>query len=187
MLTLQKKFINYITKMLPVLNSTIFGNEITINLSMNKMFPIFFFLKTHTHTQFTLLSDLVIVDYPQKKQRFELVYNLLSLRFNSRLRVKLNVNELQSVTSLVPLYRVAGWLEREAWDMFGIVFINHPDLRRILTDYGFEGHPLRKDFPLTGFLEVSYSELQKQVVYRPVNLAQHYRTFEYKTPWKNNK
>jgi len=98
--------------------------------------------------------------------------------------VKLNINEYQKVPSTVSIYKISGWLEREAWDMFGIFFNNHPDLRRILTDYGFEGHPLRKDFPLSGFLEVYYSELQKQVVYRPVNLAQQYRSFEFKTPWK---
>lgn len=185
MLTLQKKFTTYLTNMLPIFSSIIFKNEITLLISENKMIPFFFFLKNHSHTQFKLLSDLVVVDYPQKKKRFEIIYNLLSIRFNIRLKVKVNMNELQSVPSLVSIYPVAGWLEREAWDMFGLFFANHPDLRRLLTDYGFEGHPLRKDFPLTGFLEVYYSELQKQVVYKPVNLSQQYKSFEFKTPWKH--
>src|SRR5690606_16772658 len=128
---------------------------------------------------------LVIIDYPQKGARFEIVYNLLSLRFNTRLKVKLNINEIQTVNSIVSIYSVAGWLEREAWDMFGIIFSNHPDLRRILTDYGFEGHPLRKDFTLSGFLEVYYNELKKQVVYKPINLSQQYKSFEFKKPWVN--
>jgi NADH/F420H2 dehydrogenase subunit C len=185
MLTLQKKFIKYLTNMLPIFSSIIFKNEITLIISENKIIPFFFFLKNHSNTQFKLLSDLVVVDYPQKTKRFEIIYNILSIRFNVRLKIKVNMNELQSVSSLVSIYKAAGWLEREAWDMFGIFFANHPDLRRLLTDYGFEGHPLRKDFPLTGFLEVYYSELQKQVVYKPVNLSQQYKSFEFKTPWKN--
>jgi NADH dehydrogenase (ubiquinone) Fe-S protein 3 len=181
---LQKNFIKYLTTILPIFTSIIYKNEVTIIISIKKLFPILFFLKNHTQTQFKILSDLVVIDYPQKKSRFEVVYNLLSIRYNTRLKVKLNINEYQKIPSIVSIYKISGWLEREAWDMFGIFFNNHPDLRRILTDYGFEGHPLRKDFPLSGFLEVYYSELKKQVVYRPVNLAQQYKTFEFKTPWK---
>jgi NADH:ubiquinone oxidoreductase subunit C len=107
----------------------------------------------------------------------------LSIRFNNRLKVKININELESVDSIINIYKTAGWSEREAWDMFGIFFNNHPDLRRILTDYGFEGHPLRKDFPLSGFVEVYYNELKKRVVYEPLNLSQQYRLFEFNSPW----
>lgn len=180
---LQKKFSMYLKSMLPILTSIIYKNELTVIIPTNKILSILFFLKNHSHTQFKILSDLVVIDYPQKKARFEIVYNLLSIRFNTRLKVKLNINELQAVYSVVSIYRVSGWLEREAWDMFGIIFTDHPDLRRILTDYGFEGHPLRKDFPLSGFLEVYYNELQKQVVYKPVNLSQQYKSFEFKSPW----
>lgn len=182
-LKLQKKFTTYLINMLPILNTIIFKNELTIIIPENKILSIFFFLKNHSHTQFKILSDLVVIDYPQKKKRFEIVYNLLSIRFNTRLKVKININELQTINSITSIYKTAGWLEREAWDMFGIFFSNHPDLRRILTDYGFEGHPLRKDFPLSGFLEIYYNELQKQVVYKPINLSQQYKVFVFKSPW----
>ncbi len=108
---------------------------------------------------------------------------MLSIRFNSRIRVKIVITELQPIDSITTIYKAAAWWEREAWDMFGIFFTNHPDLRRILTDYGFEGHPLRKDFPLSGFLEVYYNELKKRVVYEPINLSQQYRLFEFNSPW----
>lgn len=180
---LTQKFSQYLLQVLPIINYTIYKNELSINIPFNKIVPIFFFLKNHTNTQFKVLSDICVVDYINKKKRFEIIYNLLSIRFNTRLKVKILINELQPVDSIISIYRTANWSEREAWDMFGIFFTNHPDLRRILTDYGFEGHPLRKDFPLSGFLEVYYNELKKRVVYEPINLSQQYRLFEFNSPW----
>ena len=180
-----KTFSQYLLKILPIINYTIYKNELDINISRKKLIPILFFFKNHTNSQFKVLSEICTVDYINKEQRFEIIYNLLSLRFNSRLKIKIKINELQPVDSISKIYQAANWCEREVWDMFGIYFINHPDLRRILTDYGFEGHPLRKDFPLSGFLEVFYNELKKRVVYEPINLAQQYRLFEFNNPWDN--
>lgn len=178
-----KKYNQYLLSILPIINYSYYKNELSINIPFNKIIPIFFFLKNHTNAQFKILSDICIVDYINKKERFEIIYNLLSIRFNNRLKVKVVIHELQPIDSIVPIYKTAGWSEREAWDMFGIFFHNHPDLRRILTDYGFEGHPLRKDFPLSGFLEVYYNEFKKRVVYEPINLSQQYRLFEFNSPW----
>lgn len=176
----------YLLDILPIINFSFYKNELCINIPLNRIIPILFFLKNHTNSQFKILSDIVVVDYINKKERFEIIYNLLSIRFNNRLKIKININELQQIDSIVGIFKTAGWLEREAWDMFGIFFNNHPDLRRILTDYGFEGHPLRKDFPLSGFLEVYYNELKKRVVYEPLNLSQQYRVFEFNSPWDKN-
>ena len=176
-------FSQYLLKILPIINYTFYKKELSINIPSNKIIPIFFFLKNHTNCQYKILSDLCAIDYITKKERFNVVYNLLSVRFNSRIRVKLSINELQPIDSITSIYKAANWWERETWDMFGIFFSNHPDLRRILTDYGFEGHPLRKDFPLSGFLEVYYNELKKRVVYEPINLSQQYRLFEFNSPW----
>jgi NADH/F420H2 dehydrogenase subunit C len=176
-------FSQYLLKILPIINYTISKKELSINIPFNKIIPIIFFLKNHTHCQYKVLSDLCVVDYVNKKERFDVIYNLLSIRFNSRIRIKVSITELQPIDSITSIYKAASWWEREAWDMFGIFFINHPDLRRILTDYGFEGHPLRKDFPLSGFLEVYYNELKKRVVYEPINLSQQYRLFEFNSPW----
>jgi NADH dehydrogenase (ubiquinone) Fe-S protein 3 len=182
-MNLLTRFSNNLLQILPIINYTLYKNELCINISSKKLIPILFFLKNHTNSQFKLLSEICAIDYINKKQRFEIVYNLLSIRFNSRLKVKININELQPIDSIISIYLAANWCEREIWDMFGIFFSNHPDLRRILTDYGFEGHPLRKDFPLSGFLEVFYNELKKRVVYEPINLSQQYRLFEFNTPW----
>jgi len=133
---------------------------------------------------FQMLIDICGVDYPDRAARFEVVYNLLSLKHNFRLRVKVAAAEDQPVPSIAGLYSTAGWFEREAWDLYGIYFADHPDLRRLLTDYGFEGHPLRKDFPLTGYVEVRYDIEQKRVVYEPVNLRQEFRTFDFVSPWE---
>ena len=178
-----KKFSHYLLKILPIINYTIFKNELCINIPKNKLIPILFFVKNHTNSQFKVLSEICVVDYINNENRFEIIYNLLSLRFNSRLKIKIQSNELQPIDSIITIYKAANWCEREVWDMFGIFFENHPDLRRILTDYGFEGHPLRKDFPLSGFLEVFYNELKKRVVYEPINLSQQYRLFEFNNPW----
>nr|AEP42858.1 NADH dehydrogenase subunit 9 [Phytophthora alni]AFQ01952.1 NADH dehydrogenase subunit 9 [Phytophthora uniformis] len=180
---LLQKFSQYLLQILPIINYTLYKNELCINISTNKLIPILFFLKNHTNCQFKILSEICVVDYINKKKRFEMIYNLLSIRFNSRLKIKITINEVQSVDSIITIYKAANWCEREVWDMFGIFFFNHPDLRRILTDYGFEGHPLRKDFPLSGFLEVFYNELKKRVVYEPINLSQQYRLFEFNNPW----
>jgi NADH dehydrogenase (ubiquinone) Fe-S protein 3 len=178
-----KTYSNYLLKILPIINYTFNKKELSINIPFNKIIPIFFILKNHTNCQYKILSDLCIVDYINKKQRFNIIYNLLSIRFNSRIRIKMDITELQPIESIATIYKAAVWWEREAWDMFGVFFSNHPDLRRILTDYGFEGHPLRKDFPLSGFLEVYYNELKKRVVYEPIHLSQQYRLFEFNSPW----
>lgn len=182
-MTVLKKFSQYLLKILPIINYTIYKNEICLNISPNKLIPILFFFKNHTNSQFKILSEICAVDYINNEKRFEIIYNLLSLRFNSRLKIKIKINEFEPIDSIIEIYKAANWCEREVWDMFGIVFVNHPDLRRILTDYGFEGHPLRKDFPLSGFLEVFYNELKKRVVYEPINLSQQYRLFEFNNPW----
>ena len=142
------------------------------------------FLRDDQRCLFKMLVDICGVDYPEREQRFEVVYNLLSLKHNLRLRLKVPAAEDQPVPSVTGIYSVAGWFEREAWDLYGIYFSGHPDLRRILTDYGFEGHPLRKDFPLTGFVEVRYDIEQKRVIYEPVKLRQEFRTFDFQSPWE---
>ncbi len=131
-----------------------------------------------------MVLDVTAVDYPQRDERFEVVYHLLSLKHNQRIRVKLAAGEETPVPSVTEVFNSANWLEREAWDMYGIYFSGHPDLRRLLTDYGFEGHPLRKDFPLTGYVEVRYDEDQKRVVYEPVKLSQEFRSFDFMSPWE---
>jgi NADH-quinone oxidoreductase subunit C len=133
---------------------------------------------------FEQLTDVTAVDYPDRVERFEVVYQLLSYKHNRRMRVKLTTDEDTPVPSAVSIYSAANWFERETWDMFGVFFDNHPDLRRILTDYGFEGHPFRKDFPLTGYVEVRYDEDQKRVVYEPVRLTQDFRSFDFLSPWE---
>jgi len=142
------------------------------------------FLRDDEKCLFKMLIDICGVDFPDRPARFEVVYNLLSLKHNLRLRVKVAAAEDQPVPSVAGVYSVAGWFEREAWDLYGIYFADHPDLRRILTDYGFEGHPLRKDFPLTGYVEVRYDNEQKRVVYERVSLRQEFRTFDFESPWE---
>jgi NADH-quinone oxidoreductase subunit C len=133
---------------------------------------------------FQQLIDLCGVDYPERAERFDVVYHLLSLTRNARIRVKVSTDETAPVPSAIPVYPAAGWFEREAFDMYGMLFSGHPDMRRLLTDYGFQGHPLRKDFPMTGYVEVRYDEEQKRVVYEPVKLTQEYRNFDFLSPWE---
>ena len=133
---------------------------------------------------FKVLVDVSGVDYPERPERFEVVYNLLSLKHNRRIRVKVATDESQPVPSVVGVFSSANWYEREIWDLYGVYFSDHPDLRRILTDYGFEGHPMRKDFPLTGYVEVRYDENQKRVIYEPVKLKQEFRSFDFLSPWE---
>jgi NADH-quinone oxidoreductase subunit C len=142
------------------------------------------FLRDDPKCQFKMLVDLCGVDYPDRAERFEVVYNLLSLKHNRRIRVKLKADEDTAVPSATGVYRSAGWYEREVWDLYGVFFSDHPDLRRILTDYGFDGHPLRKDFPLTGLVEVRYDAEQKRVVYDKVKLTQEFRSFDFLSPWE---
>ena len=141
-------------------------------------------LRDDPRCAFEVLVDVCGVDYPDRPRRFEIVYNLLSLKFNQRIRLYVAADEESPVPSAVGLYSSAGWWEREAWDLFGIYFAGHPDLRRIMTDYGFEGHPLRKDFPLTGYVELRYDEERKRVVYEPVRLTQEFRSFDFLSPWE---
>lgn len=142
------------------------------------------FLRDDPECQFKMLVSLCGADYPDREKRFEVVYNLLSLSQNNRIRVKISVTENELVPTVSKVFSTAGWFERETWDLFGIYFDGHPDLRRILTDYGFEGHPLRKDFPLTGYVELRYDEEQRRVVYEPVKLTQDFRNFDYLSPWE---
>ena len=142
------------------------------------------FLKNYKDTKFKQLVDITAVDYPENEKRFKMVYLLLSHEFNQRIIINFLIKENESVASLFKIFPSANWMEREVFDMYGINFINHPDLRRILTDYGFEGHPLRKDFPLTGHNEVRYSEDEKKVIYEPIKLEQNYRNFDYESPWE---
>lgn len=141
-------------------------------------------LRDDPNAQFKQLMDVTAVDYPDRPERFEVVYNLLSLKHNLRIRVKVPAAEDTPVPSVVEIFSSAIWFEREVWDLFGVFFSDHPDLRRIMTDYGFEGHPLRKDFPLTGYVEVRYDEDQKRVVYEPVSLVQEFRNFDFVSPWE---
>ena len=142
------------------------------------------FLLNDANCDFKQLMDICGVDYPEQDERFEVVYNLLSLKHNFRIRVKVRTDEQTPLDSITSIFSAANWFEREVWDMYGVYFSDHPDLRRILTDYGFEGHPLRKDFPLTGFVELRYDETQKRVVYEPVKLTQDFRNFDFVSPWE---
>uniref|UniRef100_A0A8B9G7X2 NADH dehydrogenase [ubiquinone] iron-sulfur protein 3, mitochondrial n=2 Tax=Amazona TaxID=12929 RepID=A0A8B9G7X2_9PSIT len=159
-------------------------NELELLIHPDGIIPVLTFLRDHTNAQFKSLADLTAVDVPSRQYRFEIVYNLLSLRFNSRIRVKTYTDELTPIDSAVSVHKAADWYEREVWDMFGVFFANHPDLRRILTDYGFEGHPFRKDFPLSGYVEVRYDDEVKRVVAEPVELAQEFRKFDLNSPWE---
>jgi NADH-quinone oxidoreductase subunit C len=158
--------------------------ELTIEVNWDAIVTVLTFLRDDTNCQFRELIDICGVDYPGRERRFEVVYHLLSLRQNQRIRVKLSTDESTPVPSATGVFSAAGWWEREAWDLYGILFSGHPDLRRILTDYGFEGHPLRKDFPLTGHVEVRYDDEQKRVVYEPVKLTQEFRSFDFLSPWE---
>ena len=158
--------------------------ELTIEVNWDAIVTVLTFLRDDTNCQFRQLIDICGVDYPGRERRFEVVYHLLSLRHNQRIRVKLSTDESTPVPSATGVFSAAGWWEREAWDLYGILFSGHPDLRRILTDYGFEGHPLRKDFPLTGHVEVRYDDEQKRVVYEPVKLTQEFRSFDFLSPWE---
>jgi NADH-quinone oxidoreductase subunit C len=158
--------------------------ELNITVKAHNVVPVLKFLRDDRLCRFLQLIDLCGVDYPERTKRFDVVYHLLSMHNNTRIRVKAAVGEGENIPTAIDVYPCANWFEREAFDMYGIQFEGHPDLRRILTDYGFEGHPLRKDFPLTGHVEVRYDDAQSRVVYEPVNLTQEYRNFDYLSPWE---
>ncbi len=164
--------------------SDISFGELTITARADRIVHVLKFLRDDSLCRFIQLIDLCGVDYPERSQRFDVVYHLLSLHNNTRIRIKCAVGEDETIPSVMNVYPCADWFEREAFDMYGIVFSDHPDLRRILTDYNFEGYPLRKDFPLTGEVEVRYDDEQKRVVYEPVKLVQEYRNFDYLSPWE---
>ncbi|KAM7445415.1 NADH dehydrogenase Fe-S protein subunit 3 ndufs3 [Porites harrisoni] len=182
------EFGQYVANMLPKYIQQVLmtqTKELELLIAPEGVIPVLTFLRDHTNAQYKSLADLTAVDKPEKPCRFELVYNLLSLRYNSRIRVKTYTDELTPVDSAFPVFKAADWYEREIWDMFGVFFADHPDLRRILTDYGFEGHPFRKDFPLTGYVEVRYDDELKRVVCEPIEMAQEFRRFDFQTPWEN--
>tara|TARA_B100000945_G_scaffold289500_1_gene262601 strand:- start:32 stop:628 length:597 start_codon:yes stop_codon:yes gene_type:complete len=170
-----------------IISSNIKHNQIYINIKENNLTEVILFLKTNSITKFRQLIDITAVDYPERDRRFKMIYLLLSHETNSRIIIDYDIKEGEVVTSLTSIYPSANWMEREVFDMYGIDFKDHPDLRRILTDYGFKGHPLRKDFPLTGHNEVRYSEEEKKVIYEPVKLEQNYRNFDYESPWEGTK
>ena len=167
-----------------IINSYIKHNQIYLSINENDILDVLLFLKSNSETKFRQLIDITAVDYPENDKRFKLVYLLLSHENNLRLIINFEIKENEVVSSLTSIFPSSNWMEREVFDMYGIEFKNHPDLRRILTDYGFEGHPLRKDFPLTGHNEVRYSEEEKKVIYEPVKLEQNYRNFDYESPWE---
>ena len=165
-------------------NSFIKNSELTIEINENDLIEVIQFLKSNERCKFRQLIDIAGVDYPDSEKRFQLVYLLLSHENNIRIKVSTQFQLDQTINSITKIFPSANWMEREVFDMYGIKFKNHPDLRRILTDYGFKGHPLRKDFPLTGFNEVRYSEKEKKVIYEPVKLEQNYRNFDFESPWE---
>ena len=161
--------------------------QLYINIDNKDLIDVTLFIKSDENTKFRQLIDITVVDYPEKAQRFKVVYLFLSHEFNQRIILSYLISENEVISSLTSIYPAANWMEREVFDMYGVKFKDHPDMRRILTDYGFEGHPLRKDFPLTGHTEVRYSEEQKKVISEPVKLEQNYRNFDYESPWEGTK
>jgi len=167
--------------------SKISHNQLYLKIDHEDLLEVVTFLKTNKDTKFRQLIDITAADYPEKSQRFKMVYLFLSHQFNQRIVLSFFINENEPASSLIKIFPSANWMEREVFDMYGIKFKDHPDLRRILTDYQFEGFPLRKDFPLTGHKEVRYSEDKKKVIYEPVKLEQNYRNFDYESPWEGTK
>ncbi|WP_029008454.1 NADH-quinone oxidoreductase subunit C [Azospirillum halopraeferens] len=167
-----------------VLKAEVRLGELMVTVRRPSIVKVLTYLRDHSNCSFEQLMDITAVDYPEREERFEVVYNLLSLKHNQRIRIKLATDEDTPVPSVVSVYNAANWFERETWDLLGVFFSDHPDLRRILTDYGFEGHPFRKDFPLTGYVEMRYDEDQKRCVYEPVRLTQDFRTYDFLSPWE---
>jgi NADH-quinone oxidoreductase subunit C len=182
---LEKKVNSELTS--KIKKSEIKHEQLYINIDSKDLIDVTLFIKSNNNTKFRQLIDITVVDYPENAQRFKVVYLFLSHEFNQRIILSYLISENEVIPSLTTLYPAANWMEREVFDMYGVKFKDHPDLRRILTDYGFEGHPLRKDFPLTGHTEVRYSEDQKKVIKEPVKLEQNYRNFDYESPWEGTK
>jgi NADH-quinone oxidoreductase subunit C len=170
-----------------LVSAVVAHDELTLTVARDRVVEVLTFLRDDARCRFEVLIDICGVDWPSRGQRFDVVYHLLSPRLNQRIRVKLQTDEATPVASAVGVFSAANWFEREAYDMYGILFSGHPDLRRILTDYGFQGHPLRKDFPLTGYVEVRYDDELKRVVYEPVELTQEFRTFDFESPWEGTR
>jgi NADH-quinone oxidoreductase subunit C len=182
---LEKKINSELTT--KIKKSEIRHEQLYLNIDSEDLIDVTLFIKTNENTKFRQLMDVTVVDYPENIQRFKVVYLFLSHEFNQRIILSYTISENEVIPSLTSIYPAANWMEREVFDMYGVKFKDHPDLRRILTDYGFEGHPLRKDFPLTGHTEVRYSEDQKKVISEPVKLEQNYRNFDYESPWEGTK
>ncbi len=185
LIDLEKKINSELTTKID--QSKILHNQLYIDINKEDLIDVILFLKTNKDIKFRQLIDITAVDYPQESKRFKMVYLLLSHEFNQRIILRYDINENEVINSLTSIFPSANWMEREVFDMYGINFKDHPDLRRILTDYGFEGYPLRKDFPLTGHTEVRYSEEKKKVINEPVKLEQNYRNFDYESPWEGTK
>jgi len=182
---LEKKINSELTT--KIKESKIKHNQLYVIINSEDLLDVILLLKTNKNLNFRQLIDITAVDYPDNQKRFKIVYLLLSHEFNQRIILSYFISENEKISSLTKIFPAANWMEREIFDMYGIKYNNHPDLRRILTDYGFEGHPLRKDFPLTGHNEVRYSEDEKKVIYEPVKLEQNYRNFDYESPWEGTK
>ena len=182
---LEKKINSELTT--KIKESKIKHNQLYITINSEDLLDVVLLLKTNKNTKFRQLIDITAADYPENQQRFKMIYLLLSHEFNQRIILSYFINENEPIFSLTKIFPSANWMEREIFDMYGIKFTDHPDLRRILTDYGFQGHPLRKDFPLTGHNEVRYSENEKKVIYEPVKLEQNYRNFDFESPWEGTK
>lgn len=161
--------------------------DVIIEADHSNVKKIIYFLKDHENCLYKLLIDIIVVDFPENQARFKVVYSLCSIKFNARIKVVTSVDELTPLASITDLYKNANWMEREVWDMYGLYFAFHPDLRRILTDYGFEGYPLRKDFPLSGFKETRYDDSQKRVVFEALEMSQEFRAFTFNSPWEEKK
>ena len=185
LINLEKKINSELTT--KVKKSEIKHDQLYLSIDSEDLIQVSLFIKNNDNTKFRQLMDITVVDYPEKTQRFKVVYLFLSHEFNQRIILSYLINENELIPSLTSIYPAANWMEREVFDMYGVKFKDHPDMRRILTDYGFEGHPLRKDFPLTGHTEVRYSEDQKKVILEPVKLEQNYRNFDYESPWEGTK
>jgi len=185
LIDLEKKINSELTT--KIKKSEIRHEQLYLNIESKDLISVSLFIKSNENTKFRQLIDITAVDYPENAQRFKVVYLFLSHEFNQRIILSYLINENEVIPSLTTIFPAANWMEREVFDMYGVKFKDHPDLRRILTDYGFEGHPLRKDFPLTGHTEVRYSEVQKKVIKEPVKLEQNYRNFDYESPWEGTK
>ena len=185
LINLEKKINSELTT--KIKKTEIRHEQLYVNIDNEDLIDVTLFIKSNENTKFRQLIDITVVDYPENAQRFKVVYLFLSHEFNQRIILSYLISENEVIPSLTPIYPAANWMEREVFDMYGVKFKDHPDMRRILTDYGFEGHPLRKDFPLTGHTEVRYSEDQKKVISEPVKLEQNYRNFDYESPWEGTK